>query len=140
KRLPDEDLLPEYKAQSKTESGFRFIKGNAFEVSSVFLKNPERIEALQVIMTLCLMVYSFAQHHLREALVKQGDMLPNQLKKPTQKPTLAWICRMFQGVHLLHIKLPSAVQQLVINLTETTERIVRYFGRIAEYLHGSSAT
>lgn len=37
--LPDEKILSEYKEQSKTESGFKFIKDNSFEVSSIFLKN-----------------------------------------------------------------------------------------------------
>jgi transposase len=137
--LSDEAILPEYKGQSKTESSFRFIKGNAFEVSSVFLKKPERIEALMAIMTLCLMVYSFAQHHLRAALEKCGDTLPDQMKKPTKKPTMAWVCRMFHGVQLLHITLPSLVQQLVINLTEITKRIIRYFGRRAELIYGLPA-
>ncbi len=36
--LTDEDMLKEYKNQHKTEVSFRFIKGNTFEVSSVFLK------------------------------------------------------------------------------------------------------
>ena len=137
--LSDAEILFEYKGQSKTESGFRFIKGNAFEVSSVFLKKPERIEALMAIMTLCLMVYSFAQHHLRATLEKCDDTLPNQMKKPTQKPTMAWICRMFHGVQLLHITLPSSTQQLVINLQETTKRIIRYFGPHAELIYGLHA-
>lgn len=31
-KLPDANMLDEYKAQSKTESGFRFIKNDTFEV------------------------------------------------------------------------------------------------------------
>jgi len=37
--LPDIELLSEYKKQYKTEQGFAFIKGNTFEVASIFLKN-----------------------------------------------------------------------------------------------------
>ena len=69
-RLPDERILLEYKEQSKTESGFKFIKDNSFEVSSIFLKKPERVAALMMIMTLCLMVYSVAQYRFRESLKK----------------------------------------------------------------------
>jgi len=136
--LQDEDMLSEYKGQAKTESGFRFIKGNAFEVSSVFLKKPERIEALVMVMTLCLMVYSFAQHHLRVALVKSNESVLNQLKKPIQNPSMAWIYRTFHGIQLLYIKQESAVQELVINLTEVLERIIRYFGKRAERIYGLS--
>lgn len=136
KKLPDAMLLPEYKGQSTTESGFRFIKNDAFEVSSVFLKKPERIEALMMIMTLCLMVYSFAQHHLRSALERSGETIPNQLKKPTKTPSMAWVCRLFHGVQVLHIQLPTMTQCLVINLTEITRKIIRLFGKQAEYIYG----
>ena len=51
KLLPTETILSEYKEQSKTESGFKFIKDNSFEVSSIFLKKAERISALMMIMT-----------------------------------------------------------------------------------------
>lgn len=60
KALPDEMILSTYKEQSGTESGFKFIKDNAFEVDSIFLKKPGRMSALMMVMTLCLMVYGFA--------------------------------------------------------------------------------
>ena len=136
KKLSDCDILPEYKGQIKTENGFKFIKGHAFEVASVFLKKPERIEALMMVMTLCLMVYSFAQHFLREALKHSEETLPNQLKKPTQKPSMAWVFRLFHGVHLLKIKLSSGIQKLVINLTETTKKVINFFGEKAKWIYG----
>ena len=136
KKLSDCDILPQYKGQIKTENGFKFIKGHAFEVASVFLKKPERIEALMMVMTLCLMVYSFAQHFLREALKHSEETLPNQLGKPTQKPSMAWVFRLFHGVHLLTIKFSSGVQKLVINLTKTTEKIINFFGEKAKWIYG----
>jgi transposase len=136
KKLPDCDILPQYKGQIKTENGFKFIKGHAFEVASVFLKKPERIEALMVVMTLCLMVYSFAQHFLREALKHSEETLPNQLGKPTAKPSMAWVFRLFHGVHLLTIQFSSGIQKLVINLTKTTEKIINFFGEKAKWIYG----
>jgi transposase len=47
------------------ESGFRFLKDPWFMVDSVFLKSPQRISALMVVMTLCLLVYNIAQYNLR---------------------------------------------------------------------------
>ena len=38
-KLSELDFLSEYKNQYKTEQGFAFIKGDTFEVASVFLKN-----------------------------------------------------------------------------------------------------
>ena len=37
-------------------------------VDSVFLKSEKRIEALMMVMTLCLMVYNVAQYRLRTVL------------------------------------------------------------------------
>ena len=135
-KLSDEQMLPEYKEQAKTESGFRFIKGNAMEVSSVFLKKESRIEALMMIMTLCLMVYSFAQYFLRVALQKNNETVPNQLKKPTQTPTMNWIYRMFYGVGIVIVDFGSHTETIVANLKEVTRRIVSYFGTYAEKIYG----
>jgi transposase len=51
-------MLSTYKEQQGGERGFRFIKDPLFHLSGVFLKKPERIDALMMVMTLCLMVYN----------------------------------------------------------------------------------
>jgi hypothetical protein len=56
---------PGYKNQSQVEKGFRFIKDKSFRVSEVYLKKPQRIEALSMIMVLTLMIYSVAEWKLR---------------------------------------------------------------------------
>lgn len=134
--LPDAALLSTYKEQSKTESGFRFLKDDTFEVSSIFLKKPERIAALMMVMTLCLMVYAFAQYGFRRALQAANDTIPNQLKKATDKPTMKWVYRLFQGVQVLTIQLGRKIQEIVINLNETTRKIIGYFGRKALQIYG----
>ena len=137
-KLSERDFLPEYKEQYKTEQSFAFIKGNTFEIASVFLKKPSRIQALMVVMTLCLMVYSFAQQHLRKALVDANETIPDQLKKPTMKPTMAWVFRLFKGIQVWLIPQGSRVNELVVNLTELTRRIIGYFGPVAENIYASS--
>lgn len=77
--LADTGILTEYKQQSQVEGGFRFLKDPCFQVSSIFLKSPHRIEALMMVMTLCLMVYSMAQFYLRRALDANDDTVPNQV-------------------------------------------------------------
>jgi transposase len=39
-------MLSEYKAQQSCERGFSFLKNPLFLADSVFLKSPERIEAV----------------------------------------------------------------------------------------------
>ncbi|NGX38599.1 MAG: hypothetical protein K1000chlam2_01773 [Chlamydiae bacterium] len=127
-RLSDEEILTEYKKQSSTEGGFQFIKNNAFEVDSIFLKKPSRIQALMAIMCLCLMVYGFAQYKIRSTLEETNETLPNQSNRETKKPTMQWIYRLFHGIHVLKIETKELSQELVINLNPLLERIVRMFG------------
>ncbi len=138
-KLLEMDFLSEYKNQYKTEQGFAFIKGSTFEVASVFLKKPSRIQALMVVMTLCLMVYSFAQQHIRKALSDAKETIPDQLKKPTMKPTMAWVFRLFQGIQVWLIPHCDGINELVVNLSALTRRIIGYFGPTAERIYASSS-
>lgn len=123
-QLSDDELLEAYKAQQSTERGFRFLKDPLFFTSSVFLKSPERVAALAMVMGLCLLVYSLGQRMLRQALVEAKQSLKNQLKQPTHKPTLRWIFQCFQSVHLVTI---GALKQIA-NLTEERRRVLRFMG------------
>ena len=134
-KLKDEEILSTYKEQYKIEHGFRFLKANALEVSSVFLKKPERINALMMIMVFCLMIYGLVQHMLRKSLAQSSDTIPNQLGKPTAKPTGQWIFRLFQGIHVLTIKTNSSYQRMVLNLTTVLAKIVCHFGAYAMALY-----
>lgn len=135
-KLPDSQLLGEYKEQSKTERGFKFIKDDTFQVDSIFLKKTARIRALMMVMTLCLMVHSFAQYHLREALKKAEAHVPNERKKPTATPSIKHVFKLFTGVCVLKITLEKEIQTLVVNLNDLLKRIVSYFGLTAQRIYG----
>lgn len=64
--LSDAEVIAAYKGQSHVEGGFRFLKDPLFFVSSLFVKKPNRIEGLLMVMTLALLVYSVAQRRLRK--------------------------------------------------------------------------
>ncbi|WP_414620457.1 IS1634 family transposase [Calothrix sp. CCY 0018] len=61
KILSNSEMISEYKAQQSCERGFGFLKDPLFFADSIFLKTPKRIEALTMIMALCLLVYTIAQ-------------------------------------------------------------------------------
>jgi transposase len=96
-------MLSEYKAQQSCERGFAFLKDPLFFADSIFLKSPERIESLGMIMGLCLLVYTLAQRQIRAALKESKSKIKNQLGKPTDRPTLRWIFQCFQSIHLVSI-------------------------------------
>ena len=123
-QLSAAQVLSEYKAQQSVERGFRFLKDPLFFTSSVFLKSPERVEVVAMIMGLCLLVYSLGQRQLRQALAATQTTVKNQVKKPTATPTLRWIFQCFQAIHLLAV---GGVPQ-VANLSEERRQIVRLLG------------
>jgi transposase len=123
-QLSEQQALEEYKGQQGNERGFRFLKDPMFFADSVFLKSPERIMALGMIMGLCLLVYNLGQRQLRQALKQANQTLPNQLGKGTQSPTLRWIFQCFMAVHYVVL---AGVKQ-VVNLTDDHRRILQFFG------------
>ncbi len=101
--LPDLDLIETYKAQSAVERGFAFLKDPLFLASSVFLKKPQRIMALAFIMVLCLLVYRLAEGRIRQRMAARQETVPDQLRRPTSRPTLRWLFQCFAGIDLLHL-------------------------------------
>jgi transposase len=122
-QLSPEQALHEYKAQQGVERGFRFLKDPLFFASSVFLKSPQRIAALGMIMSLCLLVYNLGQRQLRQALAQKAQTIPNQSGQPTATPTLRWVFQCFMAVHLVVVQ---DVQQIV-NLTNERQHILKFF-------------
>lgn len=122
--LSDEQLLHEYKGQQGNERGFRFLKDPLFFASSVFLKAPERIMALAMVMGLCLLVYNLGQRQLRQALKTAHQSVPNQLGQDTQNPTLRWIFQCFMAIHYVVL---NGTQQIV-NLSDDRRHILQFLG------------
>jgi transposase len=128
--LPDEALVETYKGQNTTvERGFRFLKDPLFFAHSLFLKKPERIMALLMVMGLCLLVYALAEHRLRSELVSRDETLPDQTGKPTQRITLRRVFQMFEGIEVLLLMVEGTQQRLILNLTELHQRILEMLGR-----------
>ena len=125
KVLSHQQVLEEYKAQQSNERGFRFIKDPLFFTKSVFVKNPERVEAIGMIMGLCLLVYNLAQRKLRQQLEATNEGVRNQVKKLTNKPTMRWIFQMFQAVHLVRIN----GEKQVSNLTQDRQEVLKHLGQ-----------
>lgn len=129
-RLSPEAMLAVYKAQGvSVERGFRFLKDPMFFADSLFLKKPERIMALLMVMGLSLLVYALAERHLRQALAAENETIPNQVGKPTRRPTLRRVFQMFEGIDLLLIVAGGqVVDRRVLNLTPVRLKIIALLG------------
>ena len=117
-----------YKEQQSTERGFRFIKDPLFFADSLFVKNPERVETMMMLMALCLLVYNLGQRQLRMSLKAQKATVKNQLNRPTESPTLRWIFQCFQGIHLLM----TQGFQRILNLTDSHFHILQFLPRACQ--------
>jgi transposase len=148
-KLKPEEIITTYKNQQSCERGFRFLKDPLFFADSFFVENPERIETILFLMSLCLLVYNLGQRELRNSLKRIKIGIKNQLGKLTLSPTLRcesvhgdspqilppgripvakfarWrisrIFQCFQGIHLLIL---DGVNQ-IINLTSERNFILR---------------
>lgn len=127
--LSDEEVIAAYKAQSRVEGGFRFLKDPLFFVSSLFVKKPTRIQGLLMVMTLALLVYSVAQRRLRQELARQKESLPNQINQLTQRPTLRWVFQLLEGINRVRLIVQDQVHDLIEGLNEVQIKILRLFGQ-----------
>ncbi|HEX9411938.1 MAG TPA: IS1634 family transposase, partial [Ktedonobacterales bacterium] len=137
-RLSDQELIQTYKEQHSVERGFSFLKDPLFLASSVFVKKPQRLVALNLVMVLCLLVYRLAEHRLRQQLVATGQTIPDQLKKPTSRPTMRWVFQCFEGIELLHIRHgPNRMQSVVLRLEPLHVQILTLLGPSYRQLYQS---
>jgi transposase len=129
--LPAGEVLGRYKDQTRTvERGFRFLKDPLFFTGSTFLKRPERVMALGMVMALALLVYALGEWALRRGLAETGSSLPDQKGRPTQRPTLRWVFQLFIWVRLVELE----GRPMVLNLAPHHETAVRLLGAGRYYL------
>ena len=130
--LTVDEILSYYKSQGNIERGFMFLKDKSFHVSEVYLKKESRIEALSMIMVLCLFLYSIAQWKLRSRLKETNKFVRNQVKKTTQSPTMKWVFFLFRRITELAIPLDRTVEKKVANMNDELWDILNLMGEECE--------
>ncbi|MEZ9133536.1 transposase [Vibrio breoganii] len=125
-------LLEHYKSQQKVERGFRFLKSPEFLTSSIFLKKPQRVEALLMVMTLSLMVYAGLEHKIRKELAVTEEFFPSMVKnKTTSKPTARWVFLKFEGVDTLEF----GDQWFITGIQDHQRRLLQLLGKLYEAIY-----
>jgi transposase len=138
--LSDPEVIKAYKRQNDSvEKGFRFLKDPVFFTSSLFIKKPQRIEGLLMVMTLALLVYAIAQRVIRNQLKATGDTLPNQINQETSSPTLRWIFQMMEGIDLLRMEMEEGIKETVTGLTPLHLKILMYLPPPVREIYGIAA-
>lgn len=133
-QFADQERIRTYHDQHGVERGFSFLKDSLFLASSVFVKRLSRIVAHSLVMVRCLLVYRLAEHRLREQLVATGQAVPNQLKQPTDRPTMRWIFQCIEGVSLVTSQPPHGE---LANLEPLHEQVAALLGPDCQKLYKS---
>src|SRR5215469_4080172 len=133
---PDDAIITLYQEQVVVERGFAFLKDPLFLASSVFVKKPQRIMALAFIMVVCLLVYKLAEMRVRQQLAATGQVVPDQLRRPTARPTMRWLFQCFEGLDLLYVALPDdASSTQVLRLTDVHRLVLHLLGPAYEHIY-----
>ena len=134
--------LVEENIKNSTDDHYFVLDSAAYcEENLKTLNNEKRIEALVMILCLCLLVYALAESKLRKTLAAEKRTIPNQIGKPIQNPTMRWIFQMLEGVILLTIETDTRVYQQISNLRMTMQYVLEILGKecMSKYLLQSSA-
>ena len=118
------DVLRAYKEQRGIEQNCSFLK-DPLIVNSLFLKKPERIEALGLVLLLALLLWRLVERTLRVHVETTETPLPGWDKKVTQKPTAFMMMTKFAAVMVIKVGLQ---RQLAHPLSTVQQQYLRALG------------
>jgi transposase len=96
------EILTVYKDQHGTEQNYGFLKDPVI-VKSLFLQQPERIEALGLILLLALLLWRVMERAMRTYIDTTSTPLTGWDKKATERPTSFMRVTKFAGVIVLQL-------------------------------------
>ena len=75
-----------------------------------------------------MLVYAVAQRRLRQQLLHQNKTVPNQIRQPTQRPTLRWVFQLLEGIHRVRVMMQGQDHDVIEGLNDVQIKILRLFG------------
>lgn len=97
-----EDILRAYKDQYGIEQNFGFLKDPVI-VNSIFLKKPERIEVLGLVLLLSLLIWRLIEREMRQYVEREKRDLPGWKRRRTTRPTSFMLMTNFQRTMIIKI-------------------------------------
>lgn len=94
------EVLKQYKAQSRVETSFKFLKDPLF-VGPVFLKIPSRVQALAYVLLMALLMFGLLERRVREAMKHETEPLLIPGKVKTFKTTGKKILESLEGIMVM---------------------------------------
>ncbi len=95
-------ILEAYKNQYGIEQNFGFLKDPAI-VNGIFLKRPERIEVLGLVLLLSLLIWRLIERSMHQYIERNDTDLPGWKRRRTERPTTFMLTTKFKGVMIVKI-------------------------------------
>jgi transposase len=129
-KLTPAQVLEAHKGQPTIEKRFEQIK-TVHEIAPVFLKNPNRIEALFTLYFLALLVQALIERELRLAMkrerLKELPLYPEQ--RSCRRPTTEQILRLFSFAERHTLMRGDRIAQVFpADLTELQRQVLELLG------------
>jgi transposase len=110
-------ILKAYKDQNGIEHNFGFLKDPVL-VNAIFLKKPERIEALGLILVISLLIWRLIELTMRQHLEQHQSKLPGWNKRPTQRPTSFMMTTKFESIQVIMVRGQRLLGRRLSNVQE----------------------
>lgn len=94
---PAIELLKLYKSQIGIEKNFSFLK-DPMIANSIFLKKPERIEVLGLVLLSALLIWRLMERSMRKHVEANDCTLTGWERRPTKKPTAFMMTTKFASI------------------------------------------
>jgi transposase len=133
RKMSDADMLKRYKDQKVVEIGFHWLKG-PLEISPMFLKKRERIQAMGFIFLLALLVGALIQRDLRKGLRREGGTVAYFGGKRTDTPTWNSVLSLFEKIRATWIKVGETWQRVIHHFDADHQRILDLMDLSKAYL------
>jgi transposase len=118
-----------YRDEYLVERGFHRFKKGHIPVLPLFIRIPERIKGLMLLLTIALQVLTLIEFVARKELSKSNDSIAGLVlgnpKKKTKKPTAERLLSTFDNIHLLIEENRKNVKGVVVeNLSALQKKIL----------------
>ncbi len=122
-----EKLLTEYKTQSDVEKRFQALKSPKY-MNSLFLKLPQRIEALVYLLLICLMMLTVAERVVRDKLKENQDHVLGIDRRKIKQPTFNIILQIMDRVRHATYTYERKTVREIRKIDESAKKIIGFLG------------
>lgn len=121
-------IIKEYKEQSSVETTFRVLKDPYF-IDELFVKTPQRLEALSYVILIALMILTLLERNVREALKTEEERAVVSGNRKTFTPTGISIIEALEQIQILfYYNEKAKTWQRHCNLTDNQKRLIYLAG------------